>query len=310
MPEYKCIPCNFSSDLRQNYLRHLRTPKHIKRLENTYGLSSESIKTAKSLPLEAHKGSQMAHKWLTKAHKVLLDDKKKNKNNGNDSLYKCPHCEKTFSKSSNVNRHMKLYCKDKIKEKEDRVFKEMVEKTILEQSKNIENLIELVGNTTQNGGNHGANNNVNSNNSNSNNTINNTININNFGSENLDMLTNKFMRAMVDRPYTAIPKMIKKIHFNDNYPENKNIRMLNKKDNKLQIIENGEWTYVDKEDTIDLLVGDKNFQLDEYYEKNKSYFTPRQNDRFIKFQDKIGESDKGVNVNSVKGTDLIFWKHM
>ena len=75
---------------------------------------------------------------------------------------------------------------------------------------------------------------------------------------------------MIDKPYTAIPKMIKKIHFNDKYPENKNIRMLNKKDNKLQIISNGKWTYVDKLDTIDILVGDKNYKLEDYYENNEN----------------------------------------
>ena len=31
--------------------------------------------------------------------------------------------------------------------------------------------------------------------------------------------------------------------------------MLNKKDNKLQIIENGRWTYVDNHQTIDMLLG-------------------------------------------------------
>ena len=38
---------------------------------------------------------------------------------------------------------------------------------------------------------------------------------------------------MVNYPYSAIPKMIKKIHFNDKYG-NRNIRMLNKKDNKIK----------------------------------------------------------------------------
>ena len=32
----------------------------------------------------------------------------------------------------------------------------------------------------------------------------------------------------------------KKIHFNDKYPENKNIRLLNKKDNKLQVLKNND----------------------------------------------------------------------
>ena len=118
------------------------------------------------------------------------------------------------------------------------------------------------------------------------------------------------MNSLVDRPYTAIPKMIKKIHFNDKYPENRNIRILNKKDNKIQIIENGRWTYVDKGDTINLLVGDKNCQLDEYYEKNKNQFTHKQNHRFNEFQNKISDDDKKVNLDIVKDTDLVFWNHM
>ena len=59
-----------------------------------------------------------------------------------------------------------------------------------------------------------------------------------------------------------------------------------------------------------MLLGDKNYRLDDYYEKNKSKFTDAQSHRFIMFQDKIGESDKKVNQNMAKGTDLIFWNHM
>ena len=108
----------------------------------------------------AHNCSQMAHKFLLGAHK-------KNKNNGGVSHYKCEYCEKTFSRSSNLKRHQNHYCKAKNQRKEDQEFKKMVEKTILEQSKNIENLIELVEHTAQNG----SSNNFNSNNNNSNNTI-------------------------------------------------------------------------------------------------------------------------------------------
>jgi hypothetical protein len=316
MPEYKCELCNFSSILRPNYIRHLQTPKHKKRMVNSFNLLSDGQKKEFSSLLNPENSLKNPEKSLKNPENSLKNPeslssskKKRIKISEGDSLHYCEYCEKHFSRKDNLKIHQNMYCKEKKIRNEDDSFKEMVEKTILEQSKNIENLIEIVGNKTMNGGNNESYNNVHSHNNN-NNTINNTININNYGNENLGMLTNKFMSAMIDRPYTAIPKMIKKIHFNDNYPENKNIRMLNKKDNKIQIIENGEWTYVDKEETIDMLVGDKNYQLDEYYEKNKSNFTPRQIDRFNKFQDKIGESDKKVNINIVKGTDLVFWNHM
>jgi hypothetical protein len=202
-----------------------------------------------------------------------------------------------------------------------------MEQTIIQQSQDIQELLKKVPNydeiyasldckedsTNYQEKCHNITHNYNSNNTINHttiNNINNTININNFGNENLDMLTNKFMSAMIDKPYTAIPKMIKKIHFNDKYPENKNIRMLNKKDNKLQIIENGKWIYVDKDETIHMLLGDKNYRLDDFYEKNKSKFTDTQSHRFSSFQEKIGESDKKVNQNMAKGTDLIFWNNM
>ena len=63
--------------------------------------------------------------------------------------------------------------------------------------------------------------------------------------------------------------MIKKIHFNDKYPENRNIRMINKKDGKLQILKKNKWTYVDKKDQMLQLLDDKNCILDAYYEENR-----------------------------------------
>ena len=317
MPAYICKACNFSSDLRSNFCRHLLTPKHKKRIVDSYTLRDEEEKKEYSALLIAHKCSQNAENDPKSAHKSLCSPKKRIKKKGGDSLYICEFCEKTFSRSSNLKRHHELYCKKINKKKEDDNIKNILEKTIIQQSRDIHKILEKVpsleeisnirSKSNQNiTNNHIFHNTIN----NFSNTINNTININNFGNENLDMLTNKFMSAMIDKPYTAIPKMIKKIHFNDKYPENKNIRMVNKKDNKLQIIENGKWIYVDKDETLDMLLGDKNYQLDDYYEKNKSKFTEAQIHRFNNFQEKIGESDKQVNQNIVKDTDLVFWNNM
>ena len=161
-------------------------------------------------------------------------------------------------------------------------------------------LLEKVGTTTINNNNCG---NTQTNNQNN-------IQLNNFGQENLDMLTDKYMRKMVIYPYTAIPKMIKKIHFNDNFPENKNIRMLNKKDNKLQIRNNNKWEYVNKKETLESLINDKNYQLDKYYEENKDSFEYKYQSRFDTFQEKIGDEDKHVNKEINTGSELVFWNSM
>ena len=332
---YNCQICNFSTNLRSNYVRHLLTPKHKKRIDESLSSRSDSEKKEYSALLLAHKCTQIDQNVHTNAHFPLSTKKKRVQNLGGDYHHICSFCNRSFSKKSSLTRHHKYYCKEKLKEEQDDELKTMMEMTIIQQSRDIQELLKKVPNiedlpnyqntkepfinqNSNNSHNVFNNNSQNNSNNNSNNTINhttinninNTININNFGNENLDMLTNKFMRAMIDKPYTAIPKMIKKIHFNDKYPENKNIRMLNKKDNKLQIIENGKWIYVDKDETLDMLLGDKNCKLDDYYERNKSKFTDTQVHRFNHFQEKIGESDKKVNQNIVKGTDLIFWNNM
>ena len=134
--------------------------------------------------------------------------------------------------------------------------------------------------------------------------------INNYGQEDLTMLTDKYMRKMVIYPYTAIPKMIKKIHFNDKYPANQNIRLLNKKGNKLQIRNNDKWEFVDKKETMEQLINEKNYQLDQYYEENKEAFNDTYQTRFDQFQDKMGAGERKVIKNINTGSELVFWNSM
>ena len=52
-------------------------------------------------------------------------------------------------------------------------------------------------------------------------------------------------------------KYNRKIHFND-YPENKNIRLVNKRDNKHKIKDNGKWNYKNKEEALRDAIDDSN----------------------------------------------------
>ena len=124
------------------------------------------------------------------------------------------------------------------------------------------------------------------------------------------MLTDSYMKKMVQYPYTAIPQMIKKIHFNDKYPENKNIRMLNKRSNKIQILNIDRWEYVSKKEAIKELIDDKNYHLDKYYEDNKHQFSDVNQNRFEKFQEKITSSDKNTIKTVNDKTELVFWNNM
>jgi hypothetical protein len=298
MPNYECKVCNFSSKIKCNYLTHLKTKKHLNKVK-AYG--NALCETLQNPPISLQNppilGNQIKINQITNNSVEHLD-------NGE---YNCEYCGKRFSRQDNLKRHMDFRCKEKKKNDEEILFKNLYQKEIQEKQiakeahqKQVEMLLEKVGTTTINNNNCG---NTQTNNQNN-------IQLNNFGQENLDMLTDKYMRKMVIYPYTAIPKMIKKIHFNDNFPENKNIRMLNKKDNKLQIRNNDKWEYVNKKETLESLINDKNYQLDKYYEENRDSFEYKYQSRFDTFQEKIGDEDKHVNKEINTGSELVFWNNM
>ena len=58
MPYYNCELCNFSTDLRSNFVRHLMTPKHKKRIVDSLGFRTEDQKKEYFTPLLAHKSTQ------------------------------------------------------------------------------------------------------------------------------------------------------------------------------------------------------------------------------------------------------------
>ena len=257
--------------------------------------------------------------------------------------HKCSLCYNEFSNKSHLTRHLNRSCKvkkemekleeeDRKKEEKERKKKEDEdEKLRLERIRIEENhkaqidmLLEKVGNTTITNNNtnnntnntnninntNNTNNNIQQNNIQQNNLQQNNIQLNNYGQEDLTMLTDKYMRKMVIYPYTAIPKMIKKIHFNDKYPANQNIRLLNKKGNKLQIRNNDKWEFVDKKETMEQLINEKNYQLDQYYEENKEAFNDTYQNRFDQFQDKMGAGERKVIKNINTGSELVFWNSM
>lgn len=222
-------------------------------------------------------------------------------------IFECEYCSLEFKTRPNLKRHQLKSCK--IKKQQDELnliatfqkdkekMLELHEKEKEEYRKQIEKLLDKVGTT-------------NITNTNCGNTQTNNVQLNNFGQEDLTMLTDKYMNKMVSYPYSAIPNIIKKIHFNDKYPANRNIRMLNKKDNKLQIRNNGEWQYVNKKETLQLLIEDKNYQLENYYENNKDKFDSTKQNRFESFQEQVNIEDKKVTDTMKKDTELVFWNSM
>ena len=330
MPEYFCKYCNFHTIIKTQLTTHHKTKKHINNKKKYEERKNNSLNSPHFPSFSPHFPSfslpnpsfSLPNPSFSLPNPSFSEDKKIGikviQNDKKCKEFKCEFCSKTFSRVDNLHRHQENSCKmkkikkieeeNKLKELEDENLKA---KSIIQQSEqekdklcqHIEKLLEKVGTT------HITNHTTNTL-DNSTKINNQNINLNNFGEENLEMLTNKFMKNMIKYPFTAIPKIIKRTHFNDNHPENKNIRMLNKKDNKLQIRKNNKWEYVDKKDTLKQLISNNNDHLDKYYEDNNEKLDEIYQERYFKFQEKFSSEDTSIFKDIGKVTELLFWNNM
>jgi len=78
------------------------------------------------------------------------------------------------------------------------------------------------------------------------------IELREFGNENPKWLTKNLLHQMMDNIYRAIPTMMEKKHFNDAFPENKNLKMSTSKDlnKRIQVFSNGRWHYKNSKQTF------------------------------------------------------------
>jgi hypothetical protein len=167
------------------------------------------------------------------------DIKNKIKNDININKHKCKYCKKEYKNIKSLYRHNnELRCK-KLPEKEIKKIKVYKNNKIL--NKKIEKEKQLVQ----------INNNITNNNNNSHNKINinnNIININPFGKENLESITEKEKIRILNRAFMAFPEALKKIHYD--IPENRNFFQTNKKDKKYIQVYNGKNIIYEDKDKI------------------------------------------------------------
>ena len=239
------------------------------------------------------------NKQVYDRHKITKSHRDREQNNS--SLFVCK-CRKSFKYDSGLSRHKKK-CKyiepvydtgseDVIQHLQEQLDKKDQEMQILR--KQVECLMEKsFGNTTNN---HTT--------TNSNNKIDNgthfNITVNSFGNENIDYLTDKIVcRLIQSAPFTSIPKIIERIHFDPDHPENHNIKVTNKKLNYAEIVKDNKWVTTNKKHAIEAMIQNGYDLLDEKYQDNKESISDFKQERFEDFQQKFQEEDKEL-VRTIK----------
>jgi hypothetical protein len=256
MESFICNFCDYRTDVKGNYNRHLKSFKHYKNKLN-YG---NNFKKTQKDPKKTHK-----------------DPKRPEQS--------CMYCNDKFTTFAHKRRHELHRCKNNeaIKHRKLVEQKKEIQELKKEHRKTIELLLAKVGNT---------------------NIINttNTLNINSYGKEDTSHITDSFKTQMLNMPYKMIPKMIEHVHFNENKPENKNIQLPNKKENKIKIFTNNRWIYRNKDDILNDLIDGKYFMMDTHYEticdkiKNKRYET---------FRTKYDDKDKTILDQIKQDSELV-----
>lgn len=314
MVEYRCMRCGYVASQRCNLKNHLNRKNICKPILDN--ISIEDVKKYYELEnsTKLHNSPQNLHNFPQNLHKntsTKFHNFPQNLHNFpqfstippqfstiEESKYSCLYCNKILSRSDSLQRHMTI-CK---KKKECEIITlhnkdiEIEEKN--KQIKELEEKIKTQGNT-----------NIVNNTNNTNNTITNNIHINNYGDENLKHLRSKDFANLLSGIYNAVPKLIEKIHFDPEHPENQNIKYTNRKQPYLKVMKDDKWQLVNKKNELLDLIDNKYFMLKEKYyallENNKYTISEEQKTIIDEYMDKYNIEDKKMMIDLMDRTELM-----
>ena len=304
MVKYECFRCGYNTTHRGNFQHHLNRKNicnpteenvEIEEIKKYYGFeiikkfpqnSSISPQNSSISPQNSSIVNPQNSSIFPQNSSFFPQNSSLLKNNYKSDLI-CQFCARNCSRSDNLKRHLKI-CKKK---------KEYDLELLDKKNKEIELLkLQLENNKTTNNNSYNI-------------TNNNNIYINNYGNENLKHLRNKDFAGLLNSIYGAVPKLIEKIHFDPDYPENQNIKFTNKKLPYLKILKDDKWQLVHKKHELLDLIDNKCFMLKEKYyailEKKKYNITEVQRDKIEEFMKKYNEEDKKMMLDLIERTELM-----
>ena len=253
---YKCHLCNYVSNRKYNLNRHhISKHNNIKRedfelVENEKKVSPNEKKVSpcekKVSPCENIDNICIKCNKFYKTKKSLLEHEKKCK--GIDELT-CPTCMISFKSRYSKSKHIK---RNNCKPRSIIYARTPNPNNIDKIEKNIQNNIEQQTNNIE------TQNNI---------QTQNNIYINNYGNERLDYLNYEKMLEIFKKSYNIPTLLTKEIHFNENFPENNNIRYENEK--SVLIKKNDGFIYKNLTVLARELINNKSELMKKFAEENK-----------------------------------------
>jgi hypothetical protein len=259
MVYYECQRCGYNTTLRGNIKHHLNRKNICQPILDN--ISIEEMKDIYNLNEinKIHQNNTIYTKITPNCNKIT-PIYTKNYTKKMDIKH-CSYCGKEFSRRDSLTRHLNR-CKIK-KENEIETNKiEILEKHNTELLKAVEKLLIECSNNNNKTSNKTLNNNNHNTNSLNTTNNNNTIIINNYGEEDTKYITSDFiLKLLKNKPFKAIPEMIKHTHFNKEHPENQNIKITNKKEPYVKIMKDNKWEFQDRKNTITDLIDKQHIKI-------------------------------------------------
>ena len=310
MVEYKCFRCGYVATQKCNLKNHLNRKNickpildniSIEDIKNLYKLETapkQHPNDTQTAPKQHPNDTFLENETTPKQHPNNTQTTPKRHPNNTQTTPKiytreCKYCNKFFTRKAGLTKHLNI-CVVK-KEKELLINNQNEEMT--KMKKEIEELKNFKIQTQ--------------NNITTNNNINNSKNIyiNNYGDENLKHLRSKDFASLLSGIYNAVPKLIEKIHFDPEHPENQNIKYTNRKQPYLKVMKDDKWQLVNKKNELLDLIDNKYFMLkDKYYtllEKNKYTISEEQKAKIDEYMDKYNIEDKKMMIDLMDRTELL-----
>ena len=304
---YTCKRCGYNTKIKgnlKNHFRRLRTcsPTNcatpvIRLMEELNAPKSTTHTTFTqfhtALTPNSHNFTPNSHNFTPNSHQIHTAPTLP-KINATKSKIVCEFCQKSFARNDSLRRHQRRACAKSqinnsstnslIENMKKQLEKAKVEKEVMLHE--MDKLMDKVGDTNI-----------------QNQQFN--IHINNFGTENIEYITDNYLKALFDMPYTAVSRLIQNIHFNPEHPENHNIKITNKKLPFIAIWNGSKWVMRDKQSIlIDIL--DKGFTiLDNSYHEKGLKLECGKRVALEKFQEEYAENDKGLIKNLNKDLELL-----
>ena len=282
MVYYQCEKCGYITNHKGKYERHLKRKNHC--------ISQDTVCITKIE--NPHKPSFFPQKPSFFPHKPS-----QNPQNGhfeNDCMY----CGKIFKRRDNLKRHMESYCKilksqmTLIESEKSTLLDKNIElttKTIELENKVKSLTYDLINKPT---------NIITNNVGNTNN-----IKINNYGCENLDYLTSEKINQLIEAPYTSIPKLIEEVHYHPKHPENHNMKITNKKDPYIKLLDGNTWRLDNRKKVIEGLIEKGKIMLDKY--RIEELHSDFKNKCYDQFSDQIEGEDRELIKQMIGDLELL-----